>query len=64
MIPIAWVPGTPEIVIIVLLIVLLFGIKKLPELGKSLAEGIHEFKKASRKIKEEVDPEAPEKKTD
>ena len=64
MIPIAWVPGTPEIVIIVLLVVLLFGLKKLPELGKSLAEGIHEFKKAKNKINEEIEPEVPEKKTD
>ncbi|MCX6344445.1 MAG: twin-arginine translocase TatA/TatE family subunit [Armatimonadetes bacterium] len=64
MIPIAWVPGTPEIVIIVLLIVLLFGIKKLPELGKSLAEGIREFKKASKKITEEDEPEVPAKKTE
>ena len=35
------------------MIVLLFGVKKLPEIGKSMAEGIHEFKKAARKVKEE-----------
>ncbi len=38
-------------------VVLLFGIKKLPEIGRSLAEGIHEFKKASRKAKEEDETE-------
>ena len=53
MMPIAIGFGTPEIAIIGALIVLLFGIKKLPELGKSLAEGIHEFKKASKKVTEE-----------
>ncbi len=37
------------------IIVLLFGVKRLPEIGKSMAEGIHEFKKASRKLKEEID---------
>lgn len=51
MLPIAI--GQHEILIIVLILVLLFGVKRLPEIGKSLAEGIHEFKKASRKIREE-----------
>jgi sec-independent protein translocase protein TatA len=51
MLPIAI--GTNEALIIVGVIVLLFGIRKLPELGKSLAEGIHEFKKASKKAQEE-----------
>ena len=51
MIPIAI--GTPEIGIIIGVAVLLFGVKRLPELGKSLAEGIHEFKKASKAVKEE-----------
>ena len=56
MLPIAIGFGTPEALIIVGIIVLLFGIKKLPELGKSLAEGIHEFKKASKKAQEEPEP--------
>lgn len=45
--------GTHEIAIIGVIVVLLFGVRKLPEIGKSLAEGIHEFKKASRKAREE-----------
>ena len=45
--------GPTEIWIIVGVIILLFGIKKLPELGRSMAEGIHEFKKASKKAVEE-----------
>ncbi|MGB9619093.1 MAG: twin-arginine translocase TatA/TatE family subunit, partial [Armatimonadota bacterium] len=59
MLPIAI--GTNEVIIIVGVIVLLFGIKRLPELGRSLAEGIHEFKKASKKAQEE--PENEENKT-
>ncbi|MCL5105703.1 MAG: twin-arginine translocase TatA/TatE family subunit [Armatimonadetes bacterium] len=51
MLPIAI--GTPEIAIIVLVIAVLFGIRKLPEMGKSLAQGIHEFKKASREARKE-----------
>jgi len=53
MLPIAIGFGPAEITVIVLLVIVLFGIKRLPELGKSLAEGIHEFKKASKKLKEE-----------
>jgi sec-independent protein translocase protein TatA len=40
--------GAPELVVIVLAIVLLFGGKKIPELMKGLGEGIKEFKKASK----------------
>jgi len=57
MLPIAI--GTPEIAIIAGVIVLLFGVKRLPEIGKSLAEGIHEFKKASKKV---VDDDSEESK--
>ncbi len=56
MLPIAI--GTNEVLIIVGVVVVLFGIKRLPEMGKSLAEGIHEFKKASRKAREEDAEEA------
>lgn len=38
--------GPPEIIVIFLVIVLLFGGKKLPELAKGLGKGIKEFKKA------------------
>lgn len=56
MLPIAI--GTNEVLIIVGVVVLLFGIKRLPEMGKSLAEGIHEFKKASKKAREDDTEEA------
>jgi sec-independent protein translocase protein TatA len=42
------VVGAPELVVIVLAIVLLFGGKKIPELMRGLGQGIKEFKKASR----------------
>ncbi len=46
--------GTQEIAIIILVIVvLLVGVKKLPEIGKGLAEGITEFRKGMRGKKEE-----------
>jgi len=40
-------PGGMEFVLIILVIVLLFGGKKIPELMKGLGSGIKEFKKAS-----------------
>jgi len=46
--------GTWEIVMIVLVILLLFGGKKLPELARGLGKGLREFKNASRDIKKEV----------
>jgi len=39
-------PGGPELIIIVLVLVLLFGGRKIPELMKGLGQGMKEFKKA------------------
>ncbi len=38
--------GLPEMLLIVLIIVIIFGARRLPELGKSLGEGIKNFKKS------------------
>lgn len=40
--------GTPEIIVIVLVVVLLFGGRKIPELMKGLGDGIKQFKQASK----------------
>jgi sec-independent protein translocase protein TatA len=46
--------GPTELILIVVIIVIIFGAKKLPELGKSLGEGIKNFRKSiSGKEKEE-----------
>ena len=47
-------PGTFEIILIILAVILLFGAKKIPEIARGLGKGIKEFKKASNDIKEEV----------
>tara|TARA_Y100000590_G_scaffold108084_1_gene122915 strand:+ start:520 stop:699 length:180 start_codon:yes stop_codon:yes gene_type:complete len=47
--------GGGEILLILFIILLLFGAKKLPELAKGLGKGINEFKKASKDIKDEVE---------
>lgn len=47
--------GLPEIIGILLLALLLFGPKKLPELGKSLGQGIREFKKGTRDLRADLE---------
>jgi len=41
-------PGGPEIFIILIIIVLLFGAKKIPDLMKGVGKGIKEFKSATK----------------
>lgn len=43
-----------EIFIILLVILLLFGSKKIPEVAKGLGKGMREFKKATDEIKKEI----------
>jgi sec-independent protein translocase protein TatA len=40
--------GVPELVIILLIVVLIFGANRLPELGKGIGRGIKNFKDATR----------------
>lgn len=46
--------GTPEIMLILFVVLLLFGGKKLPELARGLGKGIREFKDASDGVKREI----------
>ena len=48
----------PELIFIVVLLVVFFGIKKLPQLGKNLGEGIKEFRKAGKEIVKGIDDES------
>ncbi len=52
--------GATEIILIVLVIVLLFGGKKIPELMKGLGQGMREFKKASKGEAEERNEARPD----
>lgn len=47
----------PEIIIILLVVVMLFGAKKIPELAQGLGKGMKEFKKATEDIKKEIKDE-------
>ena len=46
--------GTTEIIVICVLVLILFGAKKVPELMKGVGTGIKEFKKASRDVQDEM----------
>jgi len=46
--------GMPEIVLVLAVILILFGAKKLPELAKGMGQGIKEFKKASREVQNDL----------
>ena len=47
--------GGMEVLLIFLVVLLLFGAKKLPELAKGLGKGIKEFKKATSDIRDEIE---------
>ena len=49
--------GTPEMIFIFLLALVLFGPKKLPELGRTVGKAITEFRKASNELKSTFDRE-------
>lgn len=46
--------GWPEIIGILIIVLILFGAKKVPELMRGLGGGIKEFKKASREVQDEI----------
>lgn len=46
--------GWPEIVGILVIVLILFGAKRVPELMRGLGTGIKEFKKASREVQDEL----------
>ena len=51
--------GGWEVFLIIAVLVLLFGAKKIPELAKGLGNGIREFKSATRQIQEDINASEP-----
>ena len=58
MVPFLGPIGTPELIIIMVVLLLLFGAKRLPEMGRSVGRGMREFKDAvTGEEKPEPEPE-------
>lgn len=53
--------GMQEIILILFILLLLFGAKRLPELGQSMGKGIREFKRGLNEIKEDMEDENKKK---
>jgi sec-independent protein translocase protein TatA len=49
--------GLPELIVIFVIALVVFGPKKLPELGKALGKGIAEFKRATDEVKDTIETE-------
>ena len=49
--------GMPELIIIMVIALIIFGPRKLPELGRSLGKSINEFKKASNELRNTLEEE-------
>ena len=56
--------GTTEILVIALLVLVLFGAKRIPEFMQGLGKGVREFRKAARDIQDEIEKPLDEKKSD
>ncbi|QTD40361.1 twin-arginine translocase TatA/TatE family subunit [Sporosarcina sp. Te-1] len=55
--------GVPGLIIILVIVLILFGPRKLPEVGSAVGKTLAEFKKSARDILEEEDkPDTPKKK--
>jgi sec-independent protein translocase protein TatA len=54
--------GSGELLLILLVLLVLFGAKRIPELARGLGKGIREFKNATKEIKEELEDRPQERK--
>ncbi|WP_167260447.1 twin-arginine translocase TatA/TatE family subunit [Alkalibacillus sp. S2W] len=50
--------GVPGLILILIILLIIFGPKKLPELGQSLGQSLREFKNSTRGITDEDDSES------
>jgi sec-independent protein translocase protein TatA len=53
--------GFREILLILLIILILFGAKRIPEMMKAMGQGVKEFKKAAKDIQSDDEPTPPAK---
>lgn len=55
--------GMPEIILIFLVVLLVFGAKRIPEIARGLGKGIREFKDATNDIKKEMNVDLDDRRT-
>ena len=55
-------PSMPNLLIILLVIVLIFGASKLPQIGEGMGKAIKNFKKSIKEVEEDVEDITPKKK--
>lgn len=53
--------GAPELILIFLVVLVLFGAKKIPELAQGLGKGVKEFRKAMKDVQEDVEQDSSKK---
>ena len=51
--------GFSEILLLMVIFLLVFGAKRLPEIGSAMGKGIREFKKSMREVTDEIDRPPP-----
>ena len=56
--------GFPELILIGLVVLVLFGSKKIPEIAQGLGKGVNEFRKAMKDVQEKVEQAASEEKVE
>jgi sec-independent protein translocase protein TatA len=47
--------GFPELLVVLLIVLLLFGAKRLPEIARGLGKSIHEFKRGIKEVEKDVE---------
>ena len=52
-------PGGTELLVILLIVLILFGAKRIPEIAQGLGRGIKEFKKSVKDVQSEIESDAP-----
>ena len=57
------IPGPWELILLLVIVLIIFGPGKLPDIGNAVGKGIREFRKASTDLEESVrgEPQAPER---
>jgi len=57
------IPSGPDLIVLLIIVLVLFGAKRLPEIARSLGQSVHEFKKAKQEFEEAANakpsPSAP-----